>query len=125
MVDGWYATLSDGTGWAMTEPALRSDDCSPWVALERVAAETGRRITTAAAVLGQVAVAIDADGGTLRCGQTLVQTLELGGSGGGERRLRWVRREEPGQWVWRATDGTTAWEVVTPPGEPLHRHLSP
>ena len=122
-LDGWLATLDDGTGWAMTEPALRSDDCSPWVALERIAAESGRGITMAAAVLGNVAVALDADGHRLVCGQTAITRKGLGTAEHSETLLRWVRREEPGRWLWRATDGQTAWEVVAPPGEPLHRHL--
>jgi len=123
-LDGWLATLDDGTGWAMTEPALRCDDCSPWVALERLAAESGRRIAAAAAMLGHVAVALEADGHRLVCGQTAITRKGLTpGAATSETRLRWVRREDPEGWLWRATDGSTAWEVVAPPGEPLHRHL--
>lgn len=123
MLDGWLAQLDTGEGWSAEDQALNDWECSPWQRLERRVAEDGRRIILAVACLGQVAVALDAESGTLRCGTTLVQTMELGG-GGRETRIRWVRREEPGRWVWRATDGQTAWEVVTPPGEPLHRHLS-
>jgi len=123
-LDGWLATLDDGTGWTMTEPALRADDCSPWAALERLAAESGRRITVAAVMLGHVAVALEADGCRLVCGQSLITRKGLAtGAVTSETSLRWVRREEPGLWLWRATDGQTAWEVVAPPGEPLHRHL--
>ncbi len=124
MLDGWLATLDDGTGWTKTEPALRADDCSPWAALERLAAESGRRITVAAVMLGHVAVALEADGCRLVCGQSLITRKGLAtGAVTSETSLRWVRREEPGLWLWRATDGQTAWEVVAPPGEPLHRHL--
>jgi len=124
-LDGWLAMLDDGTGWAMTEPALRADELSPWRALERLAAESGRRIAAAAAMLGQVAVALESDGHPLRCGQSLITRKGLTpGAATSETRIRWVRREEPDRWLWRATDGETAWEVETPPGEPLHRHLS-
>ena len=122
-LDGWVAALDDGTGWAMTEPALRCDDCSPWVALERLAVESGRQIAATAAMLGHVAVALEADGHRLVSGQTVITRKGLGTTEQSETRLRWVRREEPGRWLWRATDGQTAWEVVAPPGEPLHRHL--
>lgn len=122
-MDGWLAALSDGTGWTSSEPALRSDDCSPWVALERLAGESGRSITMAAAMLGQVAVALEAEGCRLVCGQTLIARRGLGTAEASEVRVRWVRREEPTRHLWRATDGQTAWEVETPPGDPLHRHL--
>jgi len=123
-LDGWLAVLDDGTGWAMTEPALRSEDLSPWQALERLAADTGRTIVAAAAMLGRVAVALEADGHRLVCGQSLITRKGLtAGAETSDVRLRWVRREEPDRTVWRATDGQTAWEVVAPPGEPLHRHL--
>lgn len=122
-LDGWLATLDDGTGWAMTEPALRSEDLSPWLTLERLAEESGRQIVVVAAMLGHVAVALDADGHRLVCGQTVIARKGLGTSEHSETRVRWVRREEPSRWLWRATDGKTAWEVVAPPGEPLHRHL--
>ena len=123
-LDGWLAVLDDGTGWAMTEPALRAEDLSPWQALERLAAESGRRIAAAAAMLGHVAVALEADGHRLVCGQSLITRKGIAGDAEtSETRLRWVRREDPAGWLWRATDGQTAWEVVAPPGEPLHRHL--
>lgn len=122
-LDGWLAMLDDGSGWTMQEPCLHRSDCSPWAALERLAAESGRMITVAAVMLGHVAVALDADGHRLVCGQTLIARKGLGTTEQSETRLRWVRREEPGRWLWRATDGQTAWEVVAPPGQPLHRHL--
>lgn len=123
-MDTWMAVLSDGSGWNAYEPALASEERSPWMALVGLAAETERRIVLACACLGRVAVAIESLGHNLTCGRSIITRTGMGmDASSSQVTVRWVRREEPGRWLWRATDGQTAWEVVTPPGEPLHRHL--
>jgi len=125
VLDTWTAVLSDGTGWAQSEPGLQGWQCSPWRRLEELAQETDRKIVVATACLGNVAVALTADAWTLSCGQSVITRKGLGADAGkaSQVRIRWVCRREQDRWLWRATDGHTAWEVVTPPGEPLHRHL--
>lgn len=123
-MDTWLAQLDDGSGWTAQERALRDGEVSPWQRLEELAAETGRTVTIAAVCIGRVAVALEAEGYPLTCGQTVVARKEAKLAAKEHQvHLRWVRREEHDRWVWRATDGKMAWRVVTPPGEPLHRHI--
>lgn len=117
-MDTWLAQLDDGSGWTEQERALRDGEVSPWQRLEELADETGRTVTIAVVCLGRVAISLEAEGYPLTCGQTVVSHRETA-----QVYLKWVRREEQDRWVWRATDGKMAWRVVTPPGEPLHRHI--
>jgi len=123
-MDTWLAQLSDGSWWTREAMVATGGDGSTWRRLEAFAADLGLGITQAVAILGGMAVGLTAEGHPIVSGETIITAVEIGQAGQRETRLRWVRREEPGLWLWRATDGLLAWEVVAPPGEPLHRHLA-
>jgi len=113
--DTWTATLSDGRTFAEGDPALVGPR-SPWRQLEALVAAEGLRITEATAILGGRQVTLEADGGTLVCGQAAEWTMPLDGRPGGHARYRWVCRQGEVEWLWRLTDGVRAWEIATTPG---------
>ena len=117
----WVATLAGGSQIPETALELRDPALSPWRKLERMAAEAGTEIASAAQAGPELTLGLESNGFPLECGQGFHTHLSFDGTEPRSLLYRFVCRLEPTRRVWALVCPETGgvWLLEGPPGEPM------